>query len=174
MAAAGAVLGLGGWAWACTPQARVVAASAESAPAGSTVAVRGEAVRASGAVELRWDGVRGPVIGSAVADAGGRFSAEGMIPDAAPGVHTIVIVGQDKSLGRLPFEVTPSSAATTRDGGIFWPSAQPWESGSPRSDGPGFALGAAMLGLGAAGLSAGAAAAVVARRRELAGATTAR
>ena len=162
---AGVALGSGAWAWACTPQPRVLATSAESGPSRSAVTVRGEAVAPAGPVELRWDGVRGPVIGTALADANGHFAAQAAIPDASAGVHAIVVVAQGAGLGRSPFEVTPSSASTAS---AARPSS-PWSAsgtGSPSEPGVGgLLIGAGLLGVGAAVLSGGAAAAVVGRRR---------
>lgn len=167
---AGVVFGWGAWAWACTPQARVLATSAASGPPESEVTVRGEAVSPAGPVELRWNGVRGPVIGTALADAYGRFEAEAAIPAAQPGVHAIIVVSEGAGVGRSPFLVTPSSSGAasvdqTRSPWAVSNASPPVERGTQ-----GLLIGAGVLGLGAAVLSGGAAAAAVGRRRVLVGA----
>lgn len=169
-----ALMAAAGSAWACTPQARVVAASAESGPGRSAVVVRGEAVAPAGPVELRWDSVQGPAIGGAVADANGAFSADAHIPDAAPGVHTILVVAQGNGVGRLAFEVTPASVSPAPAGSpSLW--AGPAASTSTASSGlGGTAVGAGLLGAGAVALSAGAAVAALNRRRVLASALAGR
>lgn len=158
----------GGWAWACTPQPQVVATSAESGQPGRAVMIRGEAVAPAGAVELRWNAVQGPVIGSAVADASGRFSSEVRIPEAAAGVHTILVVAGGNGVGRTPFEVTPTSASPAKKGAAGWADRSAYPASS---EGGRFAVGAAVLGAGAAALSSGAAFAALHRRKELASAT---
>lgn len=153
----------GGWAWACTPQPRVVAASAESGPPGKSVVVRGEAVAPAGPIELRWNAVRGPVVAATLADADGRFSSEVRIPEVPPGVHTIFVVAGTTGVGRTPFEVTPSSTSTAPKSTQSW-SASP--ASTSRGEG-GLAVAAGLLGLGAA-LASGAAVAAIQRRKALA------
>lgn len=168
---AASVLAGGAWAWACTPQPRVVATSAESGPPRGSVTVRGEAVAPSGPVELRWDGVRGPVIATAVADESRRFEAKAIVPDSEPGVHTIMVVSQGVGVGRTPFEVTSSSASTApaEPRSSPWPAAHNPPSGGQGGIG-GLVIGAGLLGVGAAALSGGAALATIGRRRVLVGA----
>lgn len=163
---AGMVFTGGAWAWACTVQPRVVSTSAESGPPRSAITVRGEAVAPAGPVELRWDGVRGPVIGTAVADESRRFEARATIPDSDPGIHAIMVVSQDAGVGRIPFEVTPSSASTATAARV----SSPWTvAGTDSSGGSGtggaLLVGAGLLGVGAAALSGGAAVAALGRRR---------
>ncbi|HUP68635.1 MAG TPA: hypothetical protein VM142_02350 [Acidimicrobiales bacterium] len=163
---AGLVLSGGALAWACTAQPRVVSTSLESGPPRSPVMVRGEAVAPAGPVELRWDGVRGPVIGTAMADEFRRFEANATIPDSEPGVHAIMVVSGDAGVGRIPFEVTPSSAstATAARSTSPWTAAKSASSGGSGTDGS-LLIGAALLGVGAAALSGGAAVAALGRRR---------
>lgn len=162
---AAATLLAGGWAWACTPQPRVVSTSAESGPARSEVLVTGEGARPGAPIELRWNGVRGPVIGSGTADDAGAFASAVRLPDAGPGVHTIVAVVQDAGIGRTAFEITPARASTTRTRSPVWTTSFPSQSSGAR----GFDGGGVLLAVGTVGLAGGTAAAVLVRRRAVAG-----
>jgi hypothetical protein len=98
------------------------------------------------------------------------------IPEAAPGVYTIVAVSQGEGVARVSFEVTPSVAsglvsatpanATSREA---WPALRSTsarvESPAPSGTGRSLALGVGLLGFGLVALFSGSAIAVVRRRR---------
>lgn len=178
----GALVGATGLAWACTAVPSIVSVAPAAAPAGTPVTVRGQAVWGAGRVlELRWDGVKGPVL--AQSDAGKvsalNFSMTAPIPaDASPGVHYLVAVPVDSSqglfaggssVGRASIEVTgsqPSPSATRVGAPSSASPAQLWHGAAPRPDGStSLMVGAGMLGLGTAGLLSGFGLVVVRRRR---------
>jgi hypothetical protein len=126
-------------------------------------------------VEIRWNGVAGPKIGEAVADASGNFSAVARIPDAAPNVYSLVAVAGNVGIGHAAYEVTgdvPVSLSRGTAGDVPAPSfASPQLSVSdrpqPLSDGgtPILAVGMGFLGTGLVALFAGVLIASVRRRR---------
>lgn len=155
---AAGVLCLSSVAWACTPQARIVAASPSVGPPLSEASVRGEAVTPEAEVEIRWNGVKGPLVGTTIADKSGRFTAPVAVPEAAPGVYTLVAIIGEAGLTRTAFEVTPASAGQVPSG----TPASPWSSGpgagnelSGAGSNPGMALGVGVLALGLVGVFGG-------------------
>ncbi len=167
---ASVILGGTSVVWACTPQLPFGVTPLSAAPL-SAVTVSGSAP--SGAVEIRWDGVEGPVIGQA--DAGSALAVGVRIPDAAPGMHTIVAVtrgtdGTVSSKGVASFEVTAPGAAP----GKAAVASNHWSGdkdatqvvGSTSSGFSHRALGLAFLGTGSAALF-GAFAVVEARKRRV-------
>lgn len=180
VAVLGGVLGalaVGSAAWACTFQPRFVSLTDQSGPRGSTVTVTGEGAVPDGAVELRWNGVKGLQLASVTADKDGSFTALATIPDVAPDVYSLVVVASD-SVSRAAFEVTA-------DGPVSVASASPlatnaWSTPdrpssfatpsltdpAPSSSSTNFAAGAALLGVGMVALASGAGVAAVRRRSE--------
>lgn len=103
------VVGLTGAASAHT-KPRIVAATPASSSAGATVAVTGSALMPEKAVEVRWDSVTGPVLGTASTDAEGTFAASVVVPAAAPGAYSLIVVSDGVGAARTAFEVVNPSA----------------------------------------------------------------
>lgn len=171
----GLVLGMASVAWACTIQAKIVAVTPGTGTERSTVTVRGEGLGQSERgvpVELRWNALNGPVVGTAVADPSGKFSTEVTVPEAAPGVYSLLVVAEGAGLGRTAFEVTPSSAGSAQASSSSMANA--WDRGpvgvaSPEAPGAGLGLtiGAGMLAVGLVALFSGFTVANSRRRRAL-------
>lgn len=110
-----AVAGLiaGGVAWACVPQPAITVSPRASGPPESRAKITGISFRRA-AVEIRWNSPSGPVLGRA---AGPQFTTEIAVPDAAPGLYTLVAVA------RAP------------DGGIAGVATAPYLVSAPGDDG---------------------------------------
>jgi hypothetical protein len=110
-AAVGGVVLAASAAWACTDFTRidqVVPANQSPVP---TAAVRGSGADAGALVQLRWNDVNGPVIGSARADATGAYDLTATLPaDVPAGVYTLVASDGHHDVGRAPYEVAAPSA----------------------------------------------------------------
>jgi len=153
-------LSLASVAWACTSQPRIFALGSHDAPPGSDVRVSGQAVAPQGAVEVRWNGVEGPVLAQATADANGSFSVVARIPEATPGVYTIIAVAGGTGVARSAFEVTSRPASTAQAnvvvhaGDFAWRALSSSVASTPQA-GIGFSLiaGMGLLAAGIAGLS---------------------
>lgn len=108
---AAVVLGAAGFAWACTPQARVSGMSPDSGTPGSKTTLSAENFT-PGPVEIRWNSIDGRELGTA---AGPNFSVTVTIPNVAPDFYTIVAVQRNGTsiVGKASarFEVTPASAS---------------------------------------------------------------
>ncbi len=174
-AAAMVVTGWASVAFACSPMPRVYSVTPESAAPGSTVMVEGREIGSTSPVEIRWNGVKGPVIGTAVAEDGvhgTEFATEVTIPQSGPGVYYLMLVAADSGIGRAAFEVTAPSTATSpastpavaKDA---WGTLDaPLQSGAGTSGSSGaLRNGLALLGFGSAALLAGGALAASGRRR---------
>lgn len=170
-----AVLGVvtlmvGGSAWACVPQARLVTLEpGSSGPVGTEVTVEGLAFD-PGPVEVRWDASDGPALGRAN---GPSFSVKVTIPEATEGLHAIVVLGRnpDGSIGNAAtaaFQVAPAggggpaaaTAAAAADDAVSF--------GDEGEDGDSVDAGAVALGAaGGAGLvlAGGLGQAALSRRR---------
>lgn len=170
-ALAAATLGMASAAWACTVFANVVGVDPVQAPERGLVRVQGDGLAGKAtAVQLRWDGATGPVLGSAPVDAKGRFSAQVAVPAASPGVHSLVAVAEGAGVGRAAVEVLASGRAGVVAGpAAASPSADPWtvkvEHAGSTGSGPSLALGAGLLGGGLLVLGAGSAVVAGKRRR---------
>ncbi|HSH58198.1 MAG TPA: hypothetical protein VK988_00890 [Acidimicrobiales bacterium] len=168
------VVCLGAFAWACTGQPRFVGASVPTGPARATVAVRGEGAVPSAPVEIRWNGVNGTKLATATADVDGNFQASVTIPEASPGIYSLVAGAGGTTLGRTAFEVTATTArSATPSSPARW-SARPASADDPSGYGSqwGFRAGAILLGVGLVGLfSASTALTVMSRRRAAASST---
>ncbi|HSH58973.1 MAG TPA: hypothetical protein VK988_04895 [Acidimicrobiales bacterium] len=170
----GLVLAMASVAWACTIQARIVAVTPGSGTERSALTVRGEGLGQSSTgaplpVEIRWNALDGPVVGTAVADPSGNFSAEVTVPEAAPGVYSLLVVAEGAGLGRTAFEVTPSAVAPVPASPS--PVADAWagdSAGVASPDAPaaglGLTVGVGMLAVGLVALFSGFTVAVSRRR----------
>lgn len=159
-----------GWAsvvFACTVMPQVsYSLLPESATPGSTVTVEGKYVRSQSPVEIRWNGVGGKVLAS-VTPVNGAFSVPVQVPEAAPGIYSLMLVTDNAGVGRTSFEViggaadAPASAAAAQ----LWPGAS---DGPVPADGGATSpslVGVGLLAVGVVGLFAGSTAAIVGRRR---------
>jgi len=170
----GTVLVLAGLAWACTNFVRIdsLVPATNSASTTPTAAVRGSGAAAGATVELRWNGIEGPVIGRAKADQSGAFSAEASIPDVSPGIYTVIANDGHNPVGRAAIEVgaSPGGAvlATPAAGAGFTAHPAPGF-GSPSAGFPP-QLGITILAVGLGALASGFALVTVRRRRALAAA----
>lgn len=171
------VVGLGvaiaaGWAsvaFACSPLPQVYSVLPEAATPGDTVVVRGQAVKSSAPVKIRWNGVNGPVLASAIPDAGGSFSVSMVVPEAAPGIYSLTLQTEDAGVNRAAIEVTaPATSASTSGRSALWPSLSAQPSVAAPEPGGANAAGVALLGVGLVALAGGTTAAVTRRRRALA------
>ncbi len=170
-AAAAVTIVVASGAWACTNQPQVFSVTPLAAVAGAEVTMRGEAVPANSAVELRWNGVAGPKVAEVTADQVGNFAMAFTVPDVAPGVYSLTVVpnGATAGLGRAPFEVRGAAGApgtSLQTVGGFASDPQPASLHEPAGANPvsGLAAGMAIFGFGAVALSAGFTVATVRRR----------
>ena len=160
-------------AFACTYVPHVYSTSPESGAPGTDVTVTGQAISAKGPVDIRWNGLQGPVLGVAKPDAAGNFSVTVKVPEASPGVYFLVAVAGDSGVARHVFEVTGTAVEGLQAGPAVAPSVatDPLSGmnavpapGDP-SQGPAWA-GAGLVLLTAAGLVLfGGSTAVLAQRR---------
>lgn len=167
---AAAVLAWSSTAFACSaqPQVRYSLLPEASAP-GATVLVEGEYVRSRQPVEIRWNGVAGPLLAIAKPERG-ALAVQVKVPEVAPGIYSLMLVSKDAGVGRTPFEVTGSAedAPAALSATKLWPGA---------ADAPALAaevpvassmIGVALLAVGLSGLFGAATVAVAHRRRVLA------
>lgn len=161
-------LALAGTAWACIPQPLATLEPRESGPAGSEVTVK--ALSVAGEAEIRWNGADGPLLGKAT---GPNFSAPVKIPEAEPGLYTVVVLerapsGVVGSTARASFLVTgPGGDATTGSAapGTSGRRSEPMSAAADNSSSEGVPLGAAVAaGMGLVGLGAIGGAAIGRRR----------
>jgi hypothetical protein len=163
------VLGWASMALACTVQPQVrYSLLPESATPGSTVMVEGKNVATQSPVEIRWNGVGGKVLASAT-PLNGAFSVPVQVPEAEPGIYSLMLVTEKAGVGRTAFEVIAPAA----DGPATRPAAQLWPrppEGPVPTDGVGNAalVGVGLLAVGIVGLFAGSTAVVAYRRRAMA------
>jgi len=185
-AACVALAALASLAWACTPQARMLALSPIAASPGRSVTVNGDSVAPGADVALRWNSAQGERLALTTADAAGTYSVSGTVPNVAPGIYYIVatagIAGQPApQMARIAFEVTGAAGGGTQASASKLPdataSSQLWSgfdpadanvsnAGTQTSTGaahPGAAAGFGLLAAGAVGLIS--ATALIARRR---------
>ena len=116
VAAAAAVMtvvgtALASLAWACTAWTGMYPLSEPMGPPGTKVTVRGTSP-IGGPVQVRWDGLQGPVMATVQAppasgghDSGGVFSTQVVIPKAAPGVHYVVVDAGKGGWSRAAFKI---------------------------------------------------------------------
>lgn len=156
------LMALGATASGCTVQAGIDPLLVQSGRPGTTLAVTGEAT-APGPVELRWNGIRGPALATAIAGGGSHsteFAAEVTVPEVAPGVYYLVLASGEAGVGRAAFEVTAVSPVMSTAFGAESSAADVWSttSSSATTEGtaPGLALGTGMLAVGLVALFTGA------------------
>ncbi len=162
------LVGFGGTASAHT-KPRIVAANPAAAPAGTAVAVTGAAVGApEGEVQIRWDSVTGPVLGTAAVNADGDFAASIPIPPTTPGIHSLVVVADGTGVARTAFEVSSPAAPAARPAAldVQTPLARQGAA-APAASAASSALtvGASLLAVGLVALFSGVALAGLRRRR---------
>lgn len=155
-----------GWAsaaFACTAQSQVLV-PAEAAP-GQTVQVEGRALPSGGPVEIRWNGVKGSVLATAL-PVNGALSVPVQIPSTTPpGVYGITVVAAEREVGRTALEVGQPNLLRTPE------ASTPWSSGASRPSAAAPApsgvrsLGVVLLAVGMTGLFAASTVAVARRRR---------
>lgn len=133
-------------AWACTGQPQVVALSTDRAPVGTEVTVIGQQVPTE-YVEVRWDSVHGPVVGTGFAK-NGDFAVQARVPETAPGIYYMVVAalplgypeGTPPTVTRVSFEVTSSPAGSSERSPEARSAANVstdlWRGFSSLSDGP--------------------------------------
>lgn len=169
-------LALASAAWACTPRLGMEMLSTPAGFPDTKVTVKG-ITPGTGQVEIRWDGLRGPLLGTAevrpiAGDANSStFSATVTIPPASPGVHYVVAVGgltsggTDAGWSRASFTIPgaapdsepdpltadPRAVRELVDGTTVWESSAP----QPVRTNPALFIGAVMLAVGGASLVAG-------------------
>lgn len=162
-----ALMGWAGAAFACSAQPRVYSLSTESAAPGETVVVRGE--RVVGEVEIRWNSVRGERLALATAGSS-HFEVPVQIPEAAPGIYSLMLVTENEGVARTAIEVLApaGSAPAPARTAALWPAATSAPAVSSGADVN--AIGVALLAVGLIGLFGGTTVAVTRRRRALAGA----
>jgi len=123
-AAGGAmVLVLASFAWACTNQARIITLNSISGAPSAVLAISGNRVPASSSVEVRWDALNGPKIGSAIADQAGNFATQVSVPEVKPGIYTIVASAGEFAVARTAFEVTAPAAAASSPSQVRQPAS---------------------------------------------------
>ncbi|HVE47438.1 MAG TPA: hypothetical protein VNA57_11930 [Acidimicrobiales bacterium] len=160
-----AALGFAGVAWACTAQVGIAPLAVQAAAPQTRLVLSGDSAT-PGIVEIRWNGVRGPILATAMADGGqfgSGFSTEITVPAVDPGVYYLVLVAGDQGLGRAAIEVTPptagnlaaSSAADAIDGPWEAFSSAPHESLTQEPAGNPLEPGVILLTVGLAALALG-------------------
>lgn len=166
-------------AWACSANVAVNPLSVLAGPPGTEVKVTGLSPGAA-PVEIRWNGLHGPVLATAVPRASGEdlmtFSASVKIPDALAGTHYLVVVGSngrtEPSWSRASFRIPRSGPVLGQgDRTVLEPTSGPlWntgDTGTRGSDG-GLGAGLVLLGIGGVGLLAAAGLLGLRRHRALA------
>lgn len=159
--------------WACSANLSVNTLPLLAGPPGSEVRVSGSATN-GGPVELRWDGLNGPVLATARPAPGGStangtawpYAASVKIPDALPGTHYIVVqssTGDGTDGGSTTSSWTRAAFNIPQSGPVPDPSAPAeddssrrlWngrDSGTRATDG-GLGAGLVLLGIGGVGLA---------------------
>lgn len=166
------IVAFGATAWACT--AFTTLSGPKSGVAESQVTVEGESlIREADAdkeVELRWNGVEGPLLAEITTNGRGAMEAAVTIPDTAPGIYFIVAVAEDRGVARMSFEVMPSPGNPAPVVDPLTEVATADGLGSPAADQPDFSvlLGVALLSVGLVLLAGGTAVLVSNRRKALA------
>lgn len=182
--AAGLLLALPVAAWACTVQPRILQISPGAGTSGSNVLVEGQAVvggqptvlgGSSSSVKIIWNDLSGPVLATVQPDRWGNFSASVKLPQARPGVYTLLAASDQGALARTVFEVRSSApgVGSPSETGVETAAADLWKgfgagqsfgepSASPAGRG-GLAAGTGLLAAG--GICSTIGLAAVVRRR---------
>lgn len=153
------VLGAISSAWACTIVATSVGVSPPAAPERSAVRIQGTSVTSGLPVEVRWNSVDGPILGTAVSGRKGEFVVEATVPASIPGMYALVAVAPDQAgVGRAAFQITEppvplgeSMAAPVPAQSDAWLSGQ----ASATTGSSGILAGLGLAGVGLVGLFGG-------------------
>lgn len=166
-AAAIVVLCLASTAFACSALPSVVRITPTAAQSGTTVQLAGSSVPAKGAVEIRWNGVTGPLLSTAVADQQGNFTTAVELPDAAPGVYSLLAVTEGNGgVARVAVEVLPSvTDPVTITAVNSWTSVDGAAPPVEQRGDVGMLVGVGVLSIGLIALFSAATVAAVGRRR---------
>jgi len=163
---AAAALGIVGWtgtAYACSALPQVYSLLPEVASAGETVQVEGRSVRSAAPVEIRWNGVGGPVLAS-VTPVGGFLSVPVRVPDVAPGIYSLTLVTRDAGVARAAFEVTGGPGSAPAPSSVaLWPTSAGGDLLTAPVSAPA-PVGVVLLSVGLVGLFAGSTVALLRRR----------
>lgn len=166
----GVALTVLGWAsvvFACTVLPQVsYSLLPESATPGSTVMVEGQNVKSQSPVEIRWNGVGGKVLASAT-PVNGTFSVPVQVPEAAPGIYSLMLVTDNAGVARTAFEVIgeAADAPAVKSAAQLWPRSAQGPAAAHGAAGKPSMVGVGLLAVGVVGLFAGFTAVVVGRRR---------
>lgn len=101
---------------ACVPGAAlpfVIVKPVPFGPAGSQITVEGLHFLAA-PIELRWNGVDGPLLQGAASASGPSFSATAIVPDEPPGLYALVVLsrradGSIADTAQVAFQLTGSN-----------------------------------------------------------------
>lgn len=145
-AASAMVVVFGAVAWACIPYPIITVGPRSSGPAGADISVSGVSF-APGQIEVRWNAIDGPVIGTA---SDPDFSVDATVPEVPEGMYAIVALTRDgdggvSSLARASFLVARPGRSDAE------PILSPQPRAAPREDGPN-RLGLLLTGGGLVGL----------------------
>lgn len=97
--------------FACTYIPHLYAISPRAAAPGTDLTLKGTAATTAHVVTLRWNGVNGPVLGTAMPDVQGNFQATVKVPDVTPGAYFVVADSGGRDVARAAFEVTGTGSA---------------------------------------------------------------
>ncbi|MGH2771547.1 MAG: hypothetical protein ACRDIU_00160 [Actinomycetota bacterium] len=157
-------------AWACTAQTYINQLSHNMGPERSRVTVSGNSVslspvsvgEAQPKLQIRWDSVNGPAVDLATTVTGEKFESVVAIPQAAPGVHYLIVTLGDRKLASAPFQVTSGGGRASASSADLWNGFSKTTGGTgadvpPSTGAPGNGLGAglALLAVGGAGITLG-------------------
>ena len=97
--------------FACTYIPHLYAISPRVGVPGTDMTLQGNAATTTHPVTLRWNGVNGPVLGTATPDGQGNFQTTVKVPDVAPGTYFVVADSGGRDVARAAFEVTGAGNA---------------------------------------------------------------
>lgn len=111
--------GSAGLAWACVPYPIIVVGPQSSGPPGTDVKVSGVSF-APGQIEVRWNSIEGPVLGTARDP---DFTLDAKIPEADAGLYAVVALTRDpdggvSTLARASFLVTGPGGTVPEASGL--------------------------------------------------------
>ncbi|MGH2772824.1 MAG: hypothetical protein ACRDIU_06780 [Actinomycetota bacterium] len=155
------VLGSAAAVWACSVQPNLIGLTTQTTPPFSEIRVKGQAQTERSTVEIRWNGVNGPLlatVGPNDVDQNGYFSVPITVPEVAPGVYSVVATGPDYLVSRAAVEVVAAAGSVSPGGTTsadLWSGMSPGVSVPEVSSAPPAAAGAGAPGVGIALLAAG-------------------
>jgi len=168
-----------GLAWACTSQPTVIGlvpSALHRAPANAEgplgkILVQGQFPASTAPLDIRWNGLDGPILAQALPEANGSFTASVDIPDAPADVYYIVVADRSGATARVAFQILPPGESPkqasqpglvgARASADLWKGFATTQSTvsdpgvASRTPGPSKALGFSLFGLGLAGVIAG-------------------